>query len=142
MIALYLLGAVLVLLVTAALLAPLFLERGPEVELEDLPPAERREAALEALRELTFEHETGKLADAEYESLRSRLGKVALAAEEEAEAGDGDGDGEEARGATEDRPPVAVREAEATCRRCGRELPPRASFCPGCGRPAAGERGA
>ena len=136
MIALYLLGAVLVLLVTAALLAPLFLEREPEVELEDLPPADRREAALEALRELAFEHQTGKLPDEEYETLRSRLGKVVLEAEEAVEAGDPDAPaaGDAVRAET-----AAVREAGTTCRSCGREMPPGASFCPACGRPADGD---
>ena len=138
MIALYLLGAVLVLLVTAALLAPLFLDREPEVELEDLPPAERREAALEALRELAFEHETGKLPDEEYESLRSRLGKVVLEAEEA--AGAGEAAAGEAGGAVASERSAAVREAVSTCRHCGRELPPGASFCPGCGRPAGEDR--
>lgn len=137
MIALYLLGAVLVLLVTAALLAPLFLDRDPEVELEDLPPAERREAALEALRELAFEHETDKLPDEEYETLRSRLGKVVLEAEE-AEAGEA-GAREASVSAGSDRS-AAVRETGSACRRCGRELPPGASFCPGCGRPAGEDR--
>lgn len=122
MIALYVLGAVLVALVTAALLAPLFLHREPDVELEEMPPAERLEAAIEALQELSFEHETGKLADDEYERLRSRYGRIALEAEREAES------------AT-----VAAREA-APCRGCGRDVPVAARFCPECGRPV-GERG-
>ena len=133
MIALYLLGAVLILLVMAALLAPLFVEREPEVELEDLPPAERRTAALDALRELAFEHETGKLPDGEYEILRSRLGKVVLEAEEAAGAADLDA---EASSGDSPEESAAVREAGTACRGCGRELPREASYCPGCGRRA------
>lgn len=130
MIALYLLGAVLVLLVMAALLAPLFVDREPEIELEDLPPGERREAALEALRELAFEHETGKLPDGEYEVHRSRLGKVVLEAGErsaaEAPPAEAAGPAGEAR--------AAVEETGGECDACGRAVPPGASFCPGCGR--------
>lgn len=121
MIALYLLGAVLVALVTAALLAPLFLHREEDVELEELPPAERLEAALEALQELAFEHETGKLPDEEYERMRSRYGRIALEAEEEVDAEAGGEDG--------------AREPGGPCRGCGRDVPPDARFCPGCGRP-------
>jgi len=138
MIALYLLGAVLVLLVTAALLAPLFVDRGPEIELEDLPPGERREAALEALRELAFEHETGKLPDGEYELLRSRLGKVVLEAEEPSAGGDAATEATEATGPREEAR-AAAEEAGGTCPDCGRAVPPGASFCPGCGRRVAGE---
>lgn len=118
MIALYLLGAVLILLVTAALLAPLFVDRQPDVELEDLPPSERREAALEALREVEFEHDTGKLPDREYERLRALFGRTALEAEEEGASGAGD----------------ARVDAPTSCPECGRTVPAGAHYCPGCGR--------
>lgn len=120
MTALYLLGAVLVALVAAALLAPLFLHREADIELEDLPPERRREEALEALTELEFEHQTGKLPDDEYERLRSRYARIA----EEAERASGGAPG--------------TSEARGPCPGCGRAVPAGARYCPRCGRPRDG----
>lgn len=120
MTALYLLGAVLVALVAVALLAPLFLHREADVELEDLPPERRREEVREALMELKFEHETGKLPDDEYERLRSRYARIAEEAEREPEGAPG------------------TSEARAPCSGCGRAVPAGARYCPRCGRPREG----
>ncbi len=122
MTALYFLGAVLVALVAAALLAPLFLHREADVELEDLPPERRREEAREALVELEFEHETGKLPDDEYERLRSRYARIAEEAEREPEGAPG------------------TSEAGAPCPGCGHAVPAGARYCPRCGRPREGGR--
>lgn len=130
MIALYLLGAVLILLVTAALLAPLFVDREPDLDLDELPPEERREAALEALREVEFEHDTGKLADGEYERLRALFGRTALEAEEEAGTRSAAASGPER---------TEPRSAEGRfCTECGGEVPAGARYCPDCGRPVGG----
>lgn len=86
MTALYVLGAILVLLIAGVMVAPLFREEGPATEMEALPPRERREAALEAVRDLQFEHETGKLGDEEHRRLRAHYGRMVLDAEEELEA--------------------------------------------------------
>ena len=155
MTALYVLGAILVVLVLAVMVAPLFREEGPAAELESLPPAERREAALEAVRDLQFEHETGKMGDDEYRRLRAHYGRIVLAAEEELEtageavpegggearaavaaAREGDAGGEAAREAgsgAESPGPVP------DCPECGAELEAAVRFCPSCGarQPAA-----
>lgn len=150
MIALYALGAILVVLVLGVMVAPLFRDEGPAAEMEALPPAERREAALEAVRDLQFEHETGKMSDEEYRRLRAHFGRMVLEAEEELEAaGEATADdGGEARAAVA----AARREAAggssdgsaAECPACGEELEAAVRFCPQCGtrRPgASGEEG-
>ena len=115
MTALYLLGAILIVLVLGVMVAPLFREEGPAEELESLPPAERREAALEAVGDLRFEHETGKMSEEEYRRLRTHFGRVILAAEEEMEA-----TGEEAP-------------APDPCPECGETPDDPVKFCPKCG---------
>lgn len=136
MIALYVLGALLLLLLVGVMLAPLLEDARPAVELEDLPPAQRREAALEALRDVEFEHETGKLDRAEYRHLRTHFGRAVLEAEEAmtgpadgAPAGDDDG-----AGAAGGDPSVET----AWCTSCGGELRTGARYCPACGEPRPG----
>lgn len=128
MTALYVLGALLLVLLAAAVLSPLVEPEPPEGEIHDLPPRQRREAALEALRELRFEYESGKLPEEEYRELKARYGRIALDARHELEGGEGSG---------------AVRGGHR-CRECGREVSPEARYCPGCGVPraTAGEEGA
>lgn len=93
MIAIYLFGALLVVLLIGVTLAPLLEQERSDVRVEDLPAQERRELALEALRELEFEHETGKLGDDEYRRQRARYGRLALGALEELETAEADGSG-------------------------------------------------
>lgn len=93
MIAIYLFGALLVVLLVGVTLAPLLEQERSDVRVEDLPARERRELALEALRELEFEHETGKLGDGEYRRQRARYGRLALDALEELETAEADGSG-------------------------------------------------
>lgn len=72
-----------------------------------LDPVERRDAAVEALRDLELEYRTGKLTDDEYASVRARLERTALQARDEA--------------------------AEAGCPGCGASLSGDEAFCPVCG---------
>lgn len=150
MIALYALGAILVVLVLGVMVAPLFRDEGPAAEMEALPPAERREAALEAVRDLQFEHETGKMGDEEYRRLRAHFGRMVLEAEGELEAaGEAVSDeGGDARAAvTAARREAAGGSSDASaaeCPACGEELEASVRFCPQCGtrRPgASGEEG-
>lgn len=149
MTALYVLGAILVVLVLAVMVAPLFREAGPAAELESLPPADRREAALEAVRDLQFEHETGKMGDDEYRRLRAHYGRLVLEAEEELEAAgeavpEGGGEaraavaaarGEASAGeaATEARSGAEAPGSVPDCPECGVELEAAVRFCPSCG---------
>ncbi len=142
MIALYVLGAILVLLLVGVMLAPLLEDARPAMELDELPPRERREAALEALRDVEFEHETGKLDEAEYRRLRTHFGRAVLEAEEAmavpAEPSAAGEPGADAGG--QEAADAPVLEA-AYCTACGGELRAGARYCPACGepRPGAGE---
>lgn len=145
MTAMYVLGAILVVLVIGVMVAPLFREEGPATELETLPPRERREAALEAVRDLQFEHDTGKMSDEEFHRLRTHFGRMVLAAEEELEdAGASVPDeGGEARAAVaaareeassgEGGPAPGEEAAVPDCPECGAGLETPVRFCPECG---------
>lgn len=142
MIALYVLGALLVLLLVGVMLAPLLEDARPALDLDELPPRERREAALEALRDVEFERDTGKLDEAEYRRLRTHFGRAVLEAEEaitgpgarpaegtpEADAGD---EGGASRAALE----------VVFCTACGGSLRTGARYCPACGEPRPGADG-
>ena len=108
----YVFGVILTVLLAAVLIAP-FLERGEPVG-SGSAPADRLALALDALREIEFEHETGKLADEDYQSLRARYAADAIAARDE--------------GAGEQQDPAAGR-----CSVCDASLNPNARFCPRCG---------
>lgn len=144
MTALYLFGAFLVVLLAGVVLAPLVEREPPEEELDELPPEERHEAAVEALAELEFEYRTDKLAEEEYRQLRSHYGRIALAAEEamEGEGGAAEdarrGEGVDASDGAEAstggaRPGPAEPTSQRTCPACGSEAPEGARFCPRCG---------
>ena len=81
-----------------------------------LDPGERRDAAIEALRDLELEFQTGKLSREEYEVMRGRLEVEALAARDEA------AEGGTAGGTT-------------TCPACATPLDGGEAFCPSCGAP-------
>lgn len=99
-------GGILALLATAIVWAAL---RASDDTGGALAPAERRDAAIEALRQLEFEYGTGKMSEEEYLAVRDRLRAEALAARD---AADGGG-----------------------CPACGAPLGD-GRFCPACGRDA------
>lgn len=140
MIALYVLGAILILLLVGVILAPLLEREPPDVELEDLPPPDRYQGALEALREVEFEYQTEKLPEDEYERLKARYGRIALEAEEALS----EGEAEEARQAARSEAPATAtapgRDGGSSsgaelraCGDCGEMIPVTARFCPRCG---------
>lgn len=140
MIALYIFGALLVLLLAGVLLAPLLEDEEADLSLEELPPEERRRAAREALRELEFERETGKVPEEDYRQMRARYGRIAAEARkalEAADAPDAPGDppaaaaAETADGDGAGRP--APGEAAGRCGACGAKVRAGARYCPRCG---------
>lgn len=139
MTALYLLGAFLVLLLAGVVLAPLVEREPPDEELEELPPDERHEAAVEALTEVEFEYRTDKLPEEEYRRLRSHYGRIALAAEEAMErdgsAGGEGGAGDAGAAAAADgaRRGDGANASPPACPGCGARVPEGARFCPACG---------
>jgi len=73
--------------------------------------ADRKEAALAALRELEFEYQTGKVSDEDYATLRTRYAREALGARDEL-------------GETVD---------SESCTACGAAIREGAKFCSACG---------
>ena len=89
-----------------------------------LGPAERRDAAIEALRDLELEYRTGKLREDEYRSTRARLERTAIEARDAAARGT----------ATEPAPTrVKVSPTPHPCPECAAPLTGDESFCPTCG---------
>lgn len=118
MTAVYFFAAMLLVLLAVVLIAPL-LDRGPE---RTSGAQSRLEEALEALRELEFEHETEKISDEDYRVMRARWAKAAIAARD---AGGVAGPEDDTRDAGS-RCPVcaAVLEEESRfCSRCGSAVP-------------------
>lgn len=146
MTALYLLGALLLVLLVAVVLAPLVEREPPDEALEELPPDQRHEAAVEALSEVEFEYRTDKLPEEEYRRLRAHYGRIALAAEDEMGGADGtaparDDETPPDSAAGEAAPDSAAggdaRPSPGTgapaCPECGTDVPGGARYCPRCG---------
>lgn len=82
MTAVYVFGAIMAILVLAVIFAPLVEDRlrgGPTGD----SPEERKRDAIEALRELEFEYQTGKVSEEDYSALRARYARQAIAARDE-----------------------------------------------------------
>lgn len=94
MTAVYLFTGLLVLLLVLGLVVGPLLEREPVSDEGDAPPEARQDAELEALQEVEFEYETGKLSEEDYRELRTRHARAAVEARREAQAERGDGSGE------------------------------------------------
>jgi len=117
--AVYIFGGILVILLVAVVFAPL-VERKSVREAESPTAAGRKTRALEALRELEFEYETGKMAESDYNRLRAYWANEAIVAR--------DALGE----STE-----AVEEGE--CSVCGAGVRAGSKYCSRCGQPVAGD---
>lgn len=114
------LGTILLLLTATIVRAAI---RAGEDTGTALDPTERRDAAIEALRDLELEFQTGKLTDSEYQEMRLRLEREALRARDEAA-------GSTATSAPAIDPPD---EAASFCPSCGVSLVGDESFCSACG---------
>ncbi len=86
-----------------------------------------RDRAADGLRELEFDHATGKLADDDYQTLRARYEPAAAAAPAPRRSRV-DGLTDRLEGEI-----LAARRARRFCAGCGTALPKAARFCPGCG---------
>jgi hypothetical protein len=90
-----------------------------------------RERAVEALREIEFDRETGKLSDVDYAELKAEYTQEAIAAmraEESAAAALAAPAGDAAEAAV-----LAYRRRVRECARCGPRPEPDASYCSSCG---------
>ena len=94
-----------------------------------LDPAERRDAAIEALRDLELEYRTGKLHEDEYQATRARLERAAIDARNAA-AGTAAAREPARAPAPEPREPTA---SPRPCPECAASLTGDEAFCPTCG---------
>jgi hypothetical protein len=123
--AVYIFGGILALLLAAVIFAPM-VERKRVREAEAPTPEGRKARALDALRELEFEYETGKMAESDYQRLRAHWAKEAIDAR--------DALGESIPGAAA---PGVVTASGTACPVCGAALRPGAKFCSRCGEAVA-----
>lgn len=128
MISVYVFGVIIAVLFIAGLVVAPWMEdepADPDGVAGEASPEDRREAALDALQELEFEHETGKLSDDDYDRLRNRYARAAVRARDEA-APD-----EAARDEADRREPA--EEEPGYCPECGTETGEDARYCGRCG---------
>ena len=121
-------GGILLVLLATIIWAAI---RGGEDTGVALGAAERRDAAIEALRDLELEYRTGKLTLEEYRAVRGRLEREAVDARDAAATG-------------MERGPAARRaggpEAGGACPDCEAPLAGDETFCPACGTGLEGSR--
>lgn len=138
------LGTLLALAALAFVLHPLFADfSAPSVAGRARPPdAHRGVASVEALREIEFDRQTGKLADGDYAQLKASYTRQAVA---DMRASDARGAEVEttrraeearARGAPDpvEAAVLAYRQRRPECADCGPRPETDALFCSGCGR--------
>ena len=113
MIAVYVFGGILAVLIIAVLVGSLMEREAPDERVADLGPEERQEAAIEALREIEFEYQTGKLLEEDYMALRNRYASLALGA----------------RNAIASQPDAHG----GRCHACAATVEAGSRFCPRCG---------
>jgi len=123
-------GAVLAVIALVFVLHPLFDDsarpsRTPKKLEAEAPAVE----AVQALREIEFDRETGKLSDSDYGTLKARYTREAVAAfrEEESEISGDAGDAAEAV-------ILRYRKRQLGCSECGPRPEPDAVYCSNCGR--------
>lgn len=123
-------GAVLAVMALVVVLYPLFDDlstparraRAPE---GDTPSVE----AVQALREIEFDRETGKLSDSDYAALKARYTREAVAAMRDEEAGVAGPAGDAAEAVI-----LQYRRRQLGCSVCGPRPEPDAIYCSTCGR--------
>lgn len=113
MIAVYVFGGILAVLIVAVLVGSVMEREAPDERVADMGPEERKEAAIEGLREIEFDYKTGKLLKDDYEALRSRYAALALGARD-AIASQPDAHG-------------------GRCHACAATIESGSRFCPQCG---------
>ena len=119
-------GILLVLLITIIWAAI----RAGEDTGASLGAAERRDAAIEALRNLELEYRTGKLGEEEYGTLRARLERTAIDARNAAARG---GSRDPAPEPLEPPDPLEPAASPGSCSECAAPLTGDEAFCPTCG---------
>ena len=137
-------GTVLALGALSVVLAPLI--NGVDTS-RTIKPAKRRSAldeddrpstAVDALREIEFDRETGKLSDSDYAELKSRYTRAALAELRATDRVTTAASGDDAVEAAIAR----ARSNQQSCNTCGPRPEPDATYCSSCGSYLPGACGA
>ena len=129
MIAVAVFGAIMAMLLAVVVVAPIIEEGRRSKPQTGDEAALRLERALDALRRLQFDYETGKLDEEDYAELRGEYAAAAISARDElASRAPQDGQAQaESDGAVV---------GPANCSACGTMLAPSVQFCTHCGIPA------
>ncbi len=109
MTAVYVFGGIMAVLILAVVFAPLVEDRLRGSAGES--PEDRKREAIEALRELEFEYQTGKVSEEDYARLRARYARAAIEARDE----------------------LGERVGPGGCPSCGAPRKEDARFCSTCG---------
>ena len=125
-------GTALAIVGLAVVLYPLFVPAPLDAPARRVPAAGDgdRARAVEALREIEFDRETGKLSDVDYAELKAAYTQEAIAAmrAEESAAVLADSATDPAEAAV-----LAYRQRVRDCARCGPRPEPGAVYCSSCG---------
>lgn len=108
-------GTALALIALAFVLYPLFQEPIGLRTARNEVRRERGSTAVDALREIEFDHVTGKLSETDYAELKWKYTQRAVSAMRAGESGD----------------------TQTVCDQCGPRPEPNAAFCSECGRSLA-----
>ena len=128
MIAVAVFGAIMAMLLVAVVVAPMVEEGRRSKPEPGGEAAVRLEHALEALRRLQFDYETGKLNDEDYAALRREHAADAIAARDELAS---QAPAESGTPAGESGAPAG----EPSCATCGSVVARSVQFCTHCGSP-------
>ena len=121
MIAVYVFGGIMLLLIIAVLVGSVVEKEPTDSRARELSAERQQERAIEALREIEFEYQTGKLLEADYLQLRGLYAQQAIGARDKI-AGRGSEPGE----------------APRRCHACGEPTGGPVRFCPRCGAAQSG----
>lgn len=123
-------GAALAVIALVVVLYPLFGDLSmPARRARKAEGATPSVEAVQALREIEFDRETGKLSDSDYAALKSRYTREALAAMRDEDAGVAGPSGDAAEAVI-----LQYRRRQLGCSVCGPRPEPDAIYCSTCGR--------
>lgn len=136
-------GVILLFAVVIVVAMPLLQRREEEALIvtealgeEDLNPARRRMRVLLALRDLEFDHLTGKVSEEDYQALRSQLLMEAAALLQSAQSRSSLAGAGKSVAYLEERIRKAIQARRSNrCPHCGHPTRPGAQFCAMCGQP-------
>jgi double zinc ribbon protein len=133
------LGTLLSVGALAFVLAPLFSDSTLSARVSrPMREPDARAAAVDALREIEFDRETGKLSDADYESLKTAYTRAAIEAMRGETADTSSGAAPVPVDDAVEAAILAYRSRRTSCDRCGPRPEPDALYCSACGSYLAG----